>query len=171
MKNKLSELEEGFTLTETVIAVFILSLASILLFMGGQKLFVSFNSIMDTNIFLKEAAQADILLKDLCNDIQIPFWEEYPEYVSDSKSIELPYLKGNKDSVIKIAFTAEGLNIKRDDETQLVFQNLKIGYFEPLIVDEITYGIQIILIDSDQKDYRYKLLFGSYSLVYGNTDG
>ncbi len=170
MKNKLSVLEEGFTLTETVVAVFILSLASLLLFMGGQKLFVSFNSILEKNIFLKEAVQADILLEKLCNDIQIPFWEEYPVFQSESKSIELPYSKGSKDSVIKLAFTAEGLNIKGNDETQIVFHNLKIGYFEPLIIDEITCGIQIILIDSNQNACRYKLLFGSHSLVYGNSD-
>ncbi len=170
MMNKYSRLEEGFTLTETVIAVFILSLGSLLLFIGGQKLFSSFNAVREKQIFLRESMQAGMLLKDSFNEIQIPFWEEYPESGSSNKLLELPYLNGNRDSFLRLSFGEDGLSVERNDELQIVYKNLKNGQFEPVMVDEITAGINIVFFDAHGNAYEYKLLFGSHSLRYGDDN-
>ena len=165
MKNKQKAFEEGFTLTEAVVAILILSLASVLLFIGGHRFLESYDDIKARNIFISEAVQCDSMLKTSLNDIRIPYWERELEINTAENMVVLPYLGGNKDAEISLSFSDMGFRISLDEENFIIYSSITDGDIYPFKIDGITIGLSIILFDARNNEYECRALFGSIPLM------
>jgi|GEM_PF-4797039 len=165
MKSKRQRFEEGFTLIEAVIAVFILSLGSYLIYLGGHRLYKGFNDLKDRNLFITEAAQCNNLLKTSLNDIRFPYWAPSLSINSSVDEVTLQYLDGDKDSTLSMSFTENGFQILIDEENFIIYKTLSNGYIAPIINDKTITGLNVVFISEKENEYECKALFGGIPIV------
>jgi (2Fe-2S) ferredoxin len=171
MKNRSTYIyEEGFTILESIVAIFILSLGSVALCIGGSTFFSHITELRSHYLFLSQAAQFDALLREEVALVEIPFWEHSVALEPEGKACTLPFLKGNKESCLQICFDSKGLCVSLDSDTPVIYTALRNGTITPIVKEDITTGITVLLYDTKKTVYECKALFGGLPITDEEAD-
>ncbi|WP_020614488.1 hypothetical protein [Sediminispirochaeta bajacaliforniensis] len=171
MKNRSTCIyEEGFTILESIVAIFILSLGSVVVCIGGSTFFSHITELRNHYLFLSQAAQFDVLLREEVALIEIPFWEHSIVLEPESKACTLPFLKGDKESCLQICFDERGLGVSTNSDTPIIYTALTDGTITPIVKENITTGITVLLYDTKKTVYECKALFGGFPIIDEEAD-
>ena len=157
-------MEEGFTLLETLSAVFILSLGSLFLVAGGRRLLNHVAAVKAEDLFLSELILCDKLLKRAAMEVDIPFWAAPPALDTEGIELSLPYHRGDAEGGLTLSAGDEGFRLTYGSQKTIFFPSLKGANFSALEKGGLLLGIAVDF-PLGNKIYRIQAPFGSLPLL------
>jgi hypothetical protein len=163
----MSKQEEGYTVTETLTAVSILSLVGMIIFSILPSSSKKIEEIKKTLDFTIELLLADGILRFNAERIRIPYWEEKVVLIEDNTSIQIPWYYGNSQHYIRLFWDDHSLGLETENGIKkLTWFFLESPELEQISVsalsDEkgIPYGLDLAYTYI-KEEYHFKISFGS----------
>jgi prepilin-type N-terminal cleavage/methylation domain-containing protein len=101
--------ERGFTLTEALAAIGIISILTALVLSFLSSSITSSARSKDTLFFFKDMLLADEKIRELAGEVVIPYWERVSELIpGNGTALEIPWYGGRKENVLRIQIDPQG---------------------------------------------------------------
>ena len=122
MKSLNNKKQDGFSLIETIITMFIsllITTALCFIFISFYRNITMVNSILDVS---KEKIIKDKFIRDYINQIEIPYWNASTENIREkiSSLTQHPYFE---DSILNIEYILDEMNCKRGITISYMLKN------------------------------------------------
>jgi hypothetical protein len=160
--------EEGFTITETLMAVSIVSLAGMIALALLSVSDKGIEKLKENLDFAIRLLNTDALMRLNIGMIVIPFWEENVTFIEDNSSIQIPWYKVKSRDYLRFFWDEHSLGMESGNEKEkkswFLIENPKLEHISvsALINEEgLPYGLDIAYT-YDKREYHTKASFGSW---------
>lgn len=125
---------DGFTLLELLVGMFIASLTVVLLWGLTVSAIHIFSHVSEKAVFETKALYIDSTLRNFTEKASPPFWI-LPNIKEEKSSISIPFMKEGKENNLKVTFLDNVLVIETNDEKR-IFYNIDACELLPLRSNE-----------------------------------
>ena len=172
-RNSTKSSQDGFTLIEVLIAMFIMSILGMTVWMGFAVAVNLIHTVPQSTKLMQEFITLDSVLREYMSRVRLPFWQPELNYYIDSTSALFPFYEGVEKKFLLIEFMDNEIYLKTfneddEEEDETLFHT---GPFQYVYFNEVSekkqglIGLEIVLKPEHEKLDEFTIFtrLGGYS--------
>jgi hypothetical protein len=142
MPRRCKKADEGSSLLEVLVAIFVIAIAGMALYLGSARGLIAFSLAGRNARTAQQALMVDDTIRAEATRVRIPYWDTNWSSRSESGSASFPYYEGLADSSLSISEKNDCLIIESPNR-RIVFSGVKLSKLGILDVGGATAGVDM----------------------------